>query len=166
MRKKYYIAVFFLFIALVLFACENKSNVTKGETSMIKEFINPDDMVKPRGYSHAVSVSGNYKTVYIGGQNAIDRNGNLVGKNSLKDQTEQILINIEKILKQANAKTEDVIKMNIYILSGQNPVEGFQVFQKRWGMTKDLPIVTAVFVAGLGNPDWLVEIEAIAVVKE
>lgn len=130
---------------------------------MKKEYLNPDNMAKPRGYSHAVSLSGNYKTIYIGGQNAIDQHGNLIGKNSLKEQTEQVLINIEKILTHANTKIENIIKLNIYILAGQNPVEGFEVFQKRWGLTKDLPIVTVIFVAGLGNPDWLVEIEATAV---
>lgn len=130
---------------------------------MKKEYLNPDNMAKPRSYSHAISLSGNYRTIYIGGQNAIDQQGNLIGKNSLKEQTEQVLINIEKILTQANAKIEDIIKLNIYILAGQNPVEGFEVFQKRWGLTKDLPIVTVIFVAGLGNPDWLVEIEATAV---
>ncbi|HEX2965092.1 MAG TPA: RidA family protein, partial [Syntrophorhabdaceae bacterium] len=65
-----------------------------------------------------------------------------------------------------NGKMENIIKFNIYIVAGQNPVEGFQVFQKRWGVTKDLPIVTVIFVAGLGNPDWLIEIDATAVVPE
>ncbi len=164
--KKILIVILFLFIASILCACENRNNTAKGDTSMKKDYLNPDNMAKPKGYSHAVSVSGNYKTIYIGGQNAIDQNGNLIGKNSLKDQTEQVLINIEKILDHANAKIENIIKFNIHIITGQNPVEGFQVFQKRWGMAKDLPIVTVIFVAGLGNPDWLVEIEAIAVVPE
>ncbi|MBN2041299.1 MAG: RidA family protein [Spirochaetes bacterium] len=80
---------------------------------MKKVYLNPDNMSKPRGYSHAVSVSGNYKTIYIGGQNAIDQNGNLIGKNSLKEQTEQVLINIEKILEHANVKIENIIKGNL-----------------------------------------------------
>ena len=37
--------------------------------------INPENMAKPRGYSHAISVTGNHRTIYIGGQNAIDENG-------------------------------------------------------------------------------------------
>ena len=166
MQRKYLITIFFLFITSILFAAEDEKNKMKGDDTMKKVYINPDNMVKPRGYSHAVSVSGNYKTIYIGGQNAIDQNGNLIGKNSFKEQTEQVLINIEKILEHANAKIEDIIKLNIHILSGQNPIEGFEVFQKRWGMIKDLPIVTVIFVAGLGNPDWLVEIDAIAVVPD
>jgi len=129
------------------------------------KYINPENMAKPRGYSHAVSVSGNRQTVYVGGQNAIDENGNLVGKGDLKKQTEQVLSNIEKILQAANGKLENVVKFNIHILQGQNPMNGFMAFQQKWNNKKGLPAITVLFVAGLGNPDWLVEIDAIAEVE-
>ncbi len=125
-------------------------------------YINPKTLATPRGYSHAISISGNHKTIYIGGQNAIDEKGNVVGKNDLKEQTRQILENIEKILKESNAKMEDIVKFNIYLVQGQNPQEGFGAFQQKWTSSK-APVITVVFVAGLGNPDWLVEIDAVAV---
>jgi enamine deaminase RidA (YjgF/YER057c/UK114 family) len=125
-------------------------------------FINPNDMARPRGYSHAVSVSGNRQTIYIGGQNAVDENGNLVGKDDLKKQTEQVLSNIEKILRDANGQLENVVKLNIHILQGQNPMDGFQAFQQKWGNAQGLPAITVIFVAGLGNTEWLVEVDAIA----
>lgn len=128
--------------------------------------INPENMAKPRGYSHAITVEGNYKTVYIGGQNAIDENGNLVGKNDLKKQTGQVLSNIEKIMEKVGAKVENIVKLNIYLLQGKNPQEGFQVFQQRWGINPNFPAITVLFVAGLANPNWLIEIDAIAVVPE
>ncbi len=129
-------------------------------------YINPENMSKPRGYSHAIAVSGNHKTIYIGGQNALDENGNLVGKGSIKEQTGQVLENIEKILDKAGAKLENVVKFNIHILQGQNPQEGFSVFQQKWGANPNLPAITVLFVAGLGNPDWLLEIDAVAEVSE
>ncbi|MCL4416341.1 MAG: RidA family protein [Actinobacteria bacterium] len=129
-------------------------------------YINPESMAKPRRYSHAVSISGNCKTIYIGGQNATDGKGNLIGKNNLKEQTEQVLTNIEKILEKVGVKLENIVKFNIYILHGQNPQEGFQVFQKKWVANENFPTVTVLFIAGLGSPDWLVEIDAIAVVPE
>ena len=130
------------------------------------DYINPENMVNPRGYSHAISVTGNHQTIYIGGQNAVDENGALVGKDSLKKQTEQVLTNIEKILEESDAKLENVVKFNIYLVPGQNPQEGFQVFQEKWGDNPNYPIITVLFVAGLGNPDWLVEIDAMAVISE
>lgn len=129
-------------------------------------YINPENLFKPKGYSYAIAVSGNRKTLYIGGQNAIDEKGNIVGKGDIKEQTRQILENIEKILGEAGAKLENIIKLNIYILQGQNPQEGFGVFQQKWGSKPNLPIVTVLFVAGLGNPDWLLEIDAVAEVPE
>jgi len=126
------------------------------------KYINPENMAKPRGYSHAVSVSGDRKTIYIGGQNAIDEKGNLVGKADLGQQTTQALANIEKVLESDGGKLENVVKFNIYILQGQNPAEGFKAFQQKWGDKKDFPVVTVVFVSGFFNPQWLVEIEAVA----
>ena len=128
--------------------------------------INPETMAKPRGYSHAISITGNHKTIYIGGQNAINENGVLIGKNSLKQQTEQVLRNIEKILKSSGGNIENVVKFNIHIVQGQNPQEGFQAFQEKWGVKEKSPTITVLFVEGLGNPDWLVEIDAIAVTPE
>ena len=130
------------------------------------EYINPGNMVKPRGYSHAVSVSGGHKTIYVGGQNAVDEEGNLVGRSNLREQVGQVLTNIEKVLGESNAKFGDVIKFNVYLLQGQNPAEGFQAFQQKWGKAENFPVVTVLFVAGLGNPEWLVEIEAIGVIPE
>jgi len=133
---------------------------------MVTAYINPDDLVTPRGYSHAVSLSGSYRTVIIGGQNAIDKTGKLVGGKSLGKQTEQVLSNIETILHATGAKAENVVKLNIHILQGQNPQEGFEAFQSKWGAMKNPPAITVVFVAGLGSPDWLVEIDAMAAVPE
>ena len=127
-------------------------------------YINPDDMAKSQGYSHGISVTGDHKTIYVGGQNAIDANGNLVGKDNLKQQTEQVLASIEKILESDGAKFENVVKFNIHILQGQNPQEGFQAFQEKWKDNENFPTITVVFVAGFVNPDWLVEIDAVAVV--
>lgn len=126
--------------------------------------VNPDNMAKPRGYSHAMAVEGNYKTVYVGGQNAVDEKGNVVGRGSLEEQTRCVLDNIEKIMAVAGGKLEDVVKLNIHILQGQNPGDGFRAFQQKWAGDARPPVITVVFVAGLGNPDWLVEIDAIAII--
>jgi enamine deaminase RidA (YjgF/YER057c/UK114 family) len=130
------------------------------------QHINPETMMKPRGYSHAISISGNHRTIYIGGQNALDEKGTLVGKNSFKEQTAQVLTNIGKILEDAGASFENIVKFNIHILHGENPQDGFQVFQQKWGASQNLPTITVLFVAGLGHPDWLVEIDAIAIVAD
>jgi enamine deaminase RidA (YjgF/YER057c/UK114 family) len=129
-------------------------------------YINPPQMVVPRGYSHAVAVSGDYSTVYIGGQNAIDGDGNLVGKNNLKEQTGQVLNNIETILTSMGGNLSNIVKMDMNILTGQNPLEGFAAFQQKWDNNRKLPAITVRFVSGLGRPEWLVEIDGVAVIPE
>jgi enamine deaminase RidA (YjgF/YER057c/UK114 family) len=120
-----------------------------------------------RGYSNVAVVSGNVKTVYVGGQNAVDEAGNIVGKGDFVKQVEQIYKNLETALAAGGAKLEHVIKWNIYVVPGQDLEAAFGAFQKAWGnRPATYPLITVAFVAGLGHPDWLAELEAIAVVPE
>lgn len=129
-------------------------------------YINPAELVQPRGYSHAVVVKGNNTTIYIGGKNGIGKDGTVVGKGNLKVQTRQALENIRTTLSAAGAELSNIVKFTVYLVQGQDPREGVVAFQEIWGNNPRLPVITVVFIAGLGHPDWLVEIEAIAVVPE
>jgi enamine deaminase RidA (YjgF/YER057c/UK114 family) len=130
------------------------------------QHLNPDGLHKNPAYSQAVAVSGNVKTVYVGGQNAVDTAGTIIGKGNLKAQTERVLQNVEAALAAAGAKLEHVIKWNVYMVQGQPLADGYAAFQNAWGSRPNPPIVTMSFVAGLANPDFLVEIDAIAVVPQ
>ncbi len=130
------------------------------------QFINPDGLTKNPAFSNVAVVSGNVKTVYVGGQNAVDAAGNVVGKGDLGTQTEQVLKNLKAALAAGGAGPEHVVKWNIYILAGQSIQEGFAAFQRVWGMPATPPLITGVFVAGLAHPDFLVEMDAVAVVPE
>jgi enamine deaminase RidA (YjgF/YER057c/UK114 family) len=130
------------------------------------QFINPDELVKNPAFSNVAVVTGSVKTVYIGGQDAIDADGNIVGKGDLALQTEHVLKNLRTALAAAGAGPEHVVKWNVYILQGQSIQEGFEAFRRVWGMPANPPLITGVFVAALAHPDFLVEIEAIAVVPE
>jgi enamine deaminase RidA (YjgF/YER057c/UK114 family) len=107
------------------------------------------------------------KTVYVGGQDAVDASGAIIGKGDLKAQTEQILKNIQAALAAGGAQLEHVIKWNIYVLQGQSLQEGFEAFQRIWGnRPHHPPAITVLYVAGLAHPDFLAEMDAIAVVPE
>ena len=143
-------------------AKQTKSTHVRGEV----KYINPDSLPKNPAFTNVVTVTGPVKTVYIGGQDAVDPSGAIVGKGDLKKQTEQILINIQAALTAASARPEHVIKWNIYVLQGQSLQEGFAAFQSIWGNPPNPPIITGMFVAGLAHPDFLAEMDAIAVVPE
>jgi enamine deaminase RidA (YjgF/YER057c/UK114 family) len=130
------------------------------------EHLNPDELIKNRAYTQAVAVRGPNHLVFVGGQNAVNAKGEIVGKDDIAAQTEQVLFNLEAALAAAGAKLEDVVKWNVYVVQGHSPQPGFQVFQRVWGMRPNPPTLTVIMVAGLARPEFLTEIDAIAVVPE
>jgi enamine deaminase RidA (YjgF/YER057c/UK114 family) len=130
------------------------------------QHINPDGLSKNPAFTNVIVVTGQVKTIYVGGQDALDASGAIVGKGDIKLQVEQVLNNLQAALKAGGAQLEDVIKWNLYIVQGQPLQPGFEVFQRIWGRRPDPPAITAMFVSGLANPDFLVEMDAIAVIPE
>jgi enamine deaminase RidA (YjgF/YER057c/UK114 family) len=129
-------------------------------------YLNPEGLSKNPAFTNVIVVTGSVKTVYIGGQNALDASGTIIGKGDIKAQTEQVLKNIQAALSAGGAQPEHVIKWNLYVVHGQPLQEGFEAFQQAWGRRPNPPAITMAFVAGLANPDFLIEMDAIAVVPE
>lgn len=127
-------------------------------------YLNPEELHQNPAFSQAVAAEGNVRTVIVGGQNAVDAFGEIVGRGDLAAQTEQAFRNLEIALAAGGASLEDVVKWNVYIVQDQPLEEGFAVFQSVWGDRPNPPAITTLFVAGLANPEFLVEIDAIAVV--
>jgi len=130
------------------------------------QYLNPDGLSRNPAFTQAVVVTGKARTIYVGGQNAVNADGSIVGIGDLGAQAEKALRNLEIALAAAGAGLENVVKWNIYILQGQPIQAGFAAFQKVWGTRPNPPAITGVFVAGLARPDLLVEIDAVAVVSE
>ncbi len=130
------------------------------------QYVNPDDLSKNPAFTNVIIVTGQVKTIYIGGQDAVDASGTIVGKGDIKQQTEQVLNNLRTALKAGGAELEHIIKWNIYVVQGQPLQPAFEVFQHVWGRRPNPPAITGMFVSGLANPDFLVEIDAIAVVPQ
>jgi enamine deaminase RidA (YjgF/YER057c/UK114 family) len=133
---------------------------------LLVQHLNPESLPKNPAWTNVVTVSGRAKTIYIGGQNAVDPSGQIVGKGDIAAQTEQVFRNLETALAAAGARLEHVIKWNLFVLAGQPLQPGFEVFQRVWGQRANPPIITAAIVAGLAHPDFLLEMDAVAVVPE
>lgn len=123
--------------------------------------INPSTMYKNPAFSQAVSVRGEHKTIYVGGQNGILPDGSMAGKD-VGAQTEQALKNVLEVLKAGGASQENVVKLTIYLVTGQDLQAGFAASKKVWG--NHATALTMAYVAGLANPEALVEVEAVAAV--
>lgn len=141
---------------------QSESTHRKGQV----QYINPRSLHQNPAYTNVVTVTGPVKTVYVGGQNSVDTSGAIVGKGDFKAQSEQILKNIQAALAAGGAQLEHVVKWNMYVVQGQPLQEGFAAFQRIWENRPNPPAISMAFVAGLAHPDFLAEIDAIAVVPE
>jgi enamine deaminase RidA (YjgF/YER057c/UK114 family) len=130
------------------------------------QHLNPDGLNKNPAFTNVVVVTGQAKTIYIGGQDAVDASGNIVGRGDIKAQTEQVFKNMQIALESAGARLEHVVRWNLYIVQGQPLEPGFEVFQRVWGRRPNPPTITMAYVVGLANPEFLCEMDAIAVVPE
>ena len=123
---------------------------------------NPPALSKPTGYTHVVEVTGPAKTIYISGQIAYDKDGNLVGAGDMKTQAEQVFKNLETALTAAGAKFSDVVKMNSYI-TDMSKVQAVRDVRAKY-FADMTPASTFVEVKGLVRPELQLEIEVVAVV--
>ncbi len=130
------------------------------------QHINPDGLSKNPAFSQVVITEGKGKTIYIGGQDAVNAQREIVGKGDIAEQTEQVMMNLQTALSACGATFDDLVKLSIYIVQGQDLYRGFQASQKFLGNLKNPPAITGFFVAALANPDFLVEIDAIAFIPE
>ena len=121
---------------------------------MKKQFIDPNE-----GFSQAVMTEvNNSKTIYISGQ---------VGEgNNLESQTIATFQNLEKQLTNCNANFKDVVKMTTYIVNfnPENDLPIYRKIRKDFLGDENYPANTLVGVTILGKREWLIEIEAIAII--
>ena len=120
----------------------------------------PPDVFVPAGktYSHAVIVEAG-RTLYVAGQTPRDTQGNIVCKGDAAGQTRQTLENMKKVVEGAGGRMEDVAKTTVFITDIKYREAVGRVRQEFF--KGEPPANTLLVVAGLADPAFLVEIEAI-----
>jgi len=138
----------------------NESDST-GERKIVimKRIIAPGNLHRPFGYAHAIQID---KTLYISGQIPLDMELNSVGKNDIAAQTEQVYGNLQKVLEGAGGTMRNIVMLNIYCTD----LEAFDKHAR--GVRKKYfgdyyPATTAVEVKRLYRPEYMIEVEAVAV---
>ena len=134
---------------------------------MRKQYLNPKELNTPRFYTHAVTVRGGAKFIYVSGQVSYDRDGVVFGKGDMRAQCEQVFKNLTHALRAARAGWDDVVKMNGYMV-GMHPeaVNLYRGVRSRYLKAGKLPASTLVGVKRLVEEDLLLEVEVIAVVPD
>ena len=129
----------------------------------MKQIINPDNAPKPVGhYSQCVKASGS-QFVFIAGQVAVNEQGQLVGKGDIEAQTTQVLKNIETIVRAAGGTMNDIVQTVTYDTDIEKHVVGMRKVRDQF-FSPNYPAGAKVEVKRLADPDYLLEITAIAVI--
>jgi enamine deaminase RidA (YjgF/YER057c/UK114 family) len=140
--------------------------VLSGGQKMETKFVNPPNLCPTFGWTHVATVSGG-TTVYVSGQVSVDERGTVVGAGDLRAQTLQAFHNVALALAGVGATFDDVVKTNLYVV-GLKPehVPIIREVRSQFVSHDHPPVSTLVGVSALVSADWLIEIEAVAVLPE
>ena len=125
--------------------------------------LNPPELGTPPGYSQIVEVAAN-RIIFIAGQTALDRNGNVVGLGDFAAQAAQVFDNLTVALKAVGCTAANLVKLTVF-LRDMNSLGAYRDARNRFFATVTppaAPAVTLIEVSKLYGPDFLIEIEAIA----
>jgi reactive intermediate/imine deaminase len=124
--------------------------------------LNPPGISTPTGYTHVVMPQRG-RLVFIAGQVAADKAGNVVGKGDFKAQTRQVFDNLKTAVEAAGGTMADVAKINVYV-TDLSQIAAMREIRQQY-FTGNPPASTLVQVVRLAREEFLLEIEAIAVVE-
>lgn len=127
------------------------------------ERLRPEGLVSSPVFSHVAIVPPGATTIYVGGQNAVDADGTLVGGADMAAQSVRALANAKTALAAAGATLADVVQWTVMMVDGADLAAGYGAIAA--DLASDQPaLVAAVRVAGLTVPGALIEISAVAAV--
>lgn len=113
---------------------------------------------RDKGYSHVAKVG---KTLYIAGQVARDVRGELIGKGDFEAQARQVYTNLKNILQETGGGLKNIVKTTT-ILTHYGNVESYRKIRSEF-FGDLMPPSTLLIIESLASPDFLIEVEAIAV---
>src|SRR5262249_43350902 len=129
--------------------------------------FNPEGIPVTLGYSNVAEITRG-KIVYISGQVARDELGELVGEENFRAQVAQIFHNLNIAVEAAGGTFANIVKLNYYCVESVEPwhLPVVKEIRDRYVNTQKPPVSTFVVVRRLIRPEWLIEVEAVAVVPE
>ena len=132
---------------------------------MPKEHLNPNSLFSslPHGFSQVVIATGR-KMVFVSGQTAWDARKNIVGGDSVLEQARQAFRNLEKAMEAAGGTLKDVVALRIYFVDYQaETATVVGIALREFFSPENPPAITWIGVSALAVPEFLIEIEATAV---
>ncbi|MFE3178051.1 RidA family protein [Amycolatopsis sp. NPDC059090] len=126
------------------------------------QLLRPEGLVQSPAFTQVAVVPPGATTVYVGGQNAVDASGKLVGGSDVAAQVERVLANLKTALAAGGATVQDVVMLNILLVAEVDLAQAYPAAAA--ALAGATPPVIVQRVAGLAVPGTLVEVSAIAAV--
>jgi len=128
------------------------------------KFINLTTVSRATGYSQAVEIDlGNSKMLIISGQVALDKDDKVVGGDNFEKQADQVFTNIKNIVENSGGSMSDLVKVTVYLRNVSN-INKFREVRNRYITVNNPPASTLVEVTDLARDEFLLEVEATAVI--
>jgi len=134
---------------------------------MPKEYLNPDSLFPSvqHGFSQVVVASGR-KMAFVSGQTAWDKTKKIVGGDSLLEQARQALRNVQAGIEATGGTLKEIVALRIYIVNYQpENAEAVSIALREFFSSTNPPASTWIGVSALAVPEFLIEIEATAVLN-
>ena len=134
-----------------------------GMTTSIS-LLRPSGLVQSPAFSHVAVIPPQATQIHVGGQNAVDAEGRLVGGDDVVGQVEQTMTNLRTALAAAEATMDDLVSLTVLMVEGVDLQAGYGAAARNLPVGDGAPLVTAAIVRSLAVPGALVEVSAVAAV--
>jgi enamine deaminase RidA (YjgF/YER057c/UK114 family) len=129
------------------------------------QLLRPPGLVASPAFSHVAIVPPGATMVFVGGQNAVDQDGELVGGTDVAAQTQQVMANLSTALAAAGAGIQDLVSVTVVLVDGVDVQSAYAAAAPALAAAQTPPLVSALLVSRLGVPGALVEVSAVAAVS-
>lgn len=126
--------------------------------------LQPEGLIVSPAFSHVAVVPPGATTIYLGGQNAVDASGAIVGVDDVAAQATRVLANARTALAAAGATLADVVQWNVLFVDGVDIDAAYRVIAAELATSDRPALVTAARVPGLAVPGALLEVSAVAAI--
>jgi enamine deaminase RidA (YjgF/YER057c/UK114 family) len=126
--------------------------------------LRPSGLVQSPAFSHVAVIPPGATQIHVGGQNAVDGEGRIVGGDDAEAQVEQTMANLRTALAAADATMDDLVSLTVLLVEGVDLRAGYGAAARNLPAGDRAPLVTAAIVRALAVPGALVEVSALAAV--
>lgn len=126
------------------------------------KLLRPDGLVSSPAFTHVAEIPTNATTIMIGGQNAVDAAGNLVGGDDIAEQARQVMNNLHTALAAADASVADLVSITVFFVDGVDVQAAYAVAAEMLATDGEPPLIVSAMVSGLAVPGALLELTATA----